>query len=641
MKFVVIPLLAFLFYSCGSISFLSKKEVYSEDFLGKFKVCKDSFLKNQREHAILCALQIDDRLITPSEQALKYNFIGVVKFVSAQYADAIGFFEKSMPNSSDDPALEAQIALNAASCYFKLENYERSFDYLKSINEANLADRDKKKFFQLGHIIAAQMGEHDFALRSLINYLAEVKDIKKLKENPLYSRLFLYYSHLSAHERLRLIGDFSGKSSIVVGVLAHQELEESFYRGELHTVESLISWMKEEFSGNSLIESWIADYDKRLHSSSRVTTKSIGVVLPLSGEKKDFGLRALAGIEFALKKRYKDSEPPRLLIRDDMGVAQVGAERIRELVEQESVGIVIGGLFPKEATEQFLETRKYGAMFLSLSPVDLGREEKNHLIIELQGSVESQVASLFSSTFLDQYGKRGAIIFQNDEKGKNYVNEFWGQAEQKQVQIKGVQAFTGELEDYRKTVREILGLEFVYERKEERELMKDINNLRFSSYMRRSQELPPEVDFDWVYIPVYPREAMQIVPSFRYYDAFGVTYVGGPSWRNKTMMKEISTVGNVLFVGDDISVDADLNRSYVQEYAKPMKLIELAAYDAVNVAAQLIGSKDFDSRYEFSKSILGQTHLQAASGGFVKEDDKLWIKQMSILKLKKKGVQKI
>ena len=96
----------------------------------------------------------------------------------------------------------------------------------------------------------------------------------------------------------------------------------------------------------------------------------------------------------------------------------------------------------------------------------------------------------------------------------------------------------------------LLGLKNNRERKEELKLWKDIysqsrRNVRIVNYLK------PIIDFDWVFLPSYPHEAIQIIPTFHYYDVKKVKFIGGPSWLSKKLLKERRNLGSMIFVGDD------------------------------------------------------------------------------------------
>ncbi len=317
---------------------------------------------------------------------------------------------------------------------------------------------------------------------------------------------------------------------------------------------------------------------------------------------------------------------------DSQGSPAVGKYKVNKLIEKHHVALIIGGLFSNEAKSEFLASKRQGVLFLSLSQVYIPIEQKNHLLLEIPGSVESQINQLLSTPFLKRFGNRVAIIYPNSDRGDAFINSFWARSQQKDVQITGVASFIKNQADYRDPVSNILGLKFPRERQEELNLLTTIHDLESKRSARRIQTLTPQIDFDWVFIPALPKDALQIIPSFRYFDAYKIKVVGGPSWRSKLLKR--AKFSRLYFVGDEVDQNDLFINNFIKKYKKRPKIIELMGHDAINMAATLLKSADFNTRDEFDMFVRAKETFQGITG-YWKLVGRLWLKKMKTFKLTK------
>ena len=279
-------------------------------------------------------------------------------------------------------------------------------------------------------------------------------------------------------------------------------------------------------------------------------------------------------------------------------------------------------------------------IFISLSKVLLPKEEKNHLLIEIPGSIESQVNHLFSSKMLSKLGSRPAILYPKTEIGESYANEFWRQSKKNNLGVTGLISFDVNQTDYRDPVKNILGIKFDREREEELSIVNDIASLESKRSIKRLQNLQPQIDFDWIFVPALPREVVQILPNFNYFDAFNLNYVGVPSWRSELMMNEGYRYGNVYFM-DEFSgnQETSFSQAYYNKFNKQPNVVETIAYDSFKVLFDLIETNsNFESRQDLDVALTKKETLKGENGLWKLQDD-IWMKDMSTFKIKREGIE--
>jgi len=517
-------ILQFIFlFGCSGVSMIQKgirTDLYSEKFLTQLETVKVSYKQGEKDLALRMLNQMNEEGLMVSEKAMRRNLIGVILFSKENYEQAIFNFDLALSHSRLDESLTSQIHLNLASSYYKLGFLEKSFVSLKSVNWKILSDQEVIKHHKLMFNVAKELGRDEELLESLFLYLSDRKTLSELKNDPYFEHLLTAFFKLGRREKIHFIEKYEENHPLVIGYLAYVEAEQIYYKGEKEEAKEFLNWIKDRFGNNEEILGLVTGFFFKVENYTKMNQHAIGVVLPLAraGKKKKFGERALLGIDSGFKEFLKakgmDSEKYKLHIVDSEGSGAVGAYRIRELVEKHSVGVIVGGLFSTEATKEYLEAKRNGVLFISLSQIYLPKGDKDHLLLEVPGSIESQISRIFTSEMLDKFGKKAAILYPKSSRGEAYVDEFWRKSKQNNVEVTGLVSFNKGITDYRDPVGNLLGLKYKRGRQEELDMLKEIHSLEKKSSIRRIQTLKPQIDFDWIFIPAYPKEALQIIPSF-------------------------------------------------------------------------------------------------------------------------------
>ncbi|WP_127718359.1 ABC transporter substrate-binding protein [Halobacteriovorax sp. HLS] len=635
------------FVSCSGISMLSgvdPKDLYTEKFMTFITSVKEEYKKGQSESALKKLQAYNTENLLPSEQALRRNLIGVINFSEKNYEQAIYNFELAVGKSRLDKALTAQIQLNLSSSFYKLGYLDKAYATLAICEFKNLQKAEAKKFHKLYYSIATELDKPSQAMKSIIWYLSDIDNLSGLKSQPMYQKLMNSFFQLTSNEKRRILQEFEDEPFLVVGYLGYLESEKLYYGGSRDDAKDLLSWVDSKYANFAEIELLIANFKFRLESFTKMNPFSIGVILPSSGEKLEFGKRALVGIDNGIRELNKNIENgPKyeVFLKDSEGSGVVGAYRVKELVEKHYVSVIIGGLFSSEATKEYLEAKRHGVLFISLSQIYLPKEEKNHLLLEIPGSVESLVNNLFSEDMLNHFGKRAAVIYPDSERGQAYVDEFWRKAKIHDVKVTEVKSYDKNKTDHRETIQKLLGLKYKRERQEELDIMEDIHSLEKSSSTRRIQTLKPIVDFDWAFVPAFPNEALQIIPSFTYFDAFNLNLIGGPSWRSKALSRESHKLGSLYFIGDDFKIDnSTFVNNFIDRYKVQPRLIEMRAYDAFNVLNTILAESSITTRDELEMLVRSREEIVGLTGTWTLQDN-VWLKQMVPLKLRRGKIEPV
>jgi hypothetical protein len=458
----------------------------------------------------------------------------------------------------------------------------------------------------------------------------------ELLGNRYYKILLNKFYSLKTEEQFELLYELHKKNeSIVVGSLAANLAGHSFGQGEIEKAKQLKEWIldnypdfAEEFSSESIAKRSVVE---------SIDLKKIGVILPLTGDKAKFGNKVLKGLTLALKELGSKYT---LVIKDSNNSGSLAAYEAGRLIEIENVALIIGGLYASEAESIFTKANELGATFISLAPIYKEKSFKNSLLVEIPGSVESQINAALDEKTKKVLGRRVALFYPQTELGEAYLSEFWRQAELKRFEVTSVSSFSNNLNDYREPIKNLVGLKFPREREEEFSLWEDIYKTKYKN-IDRIQVLKPIVDFDWIFIPSFPQQAVQIIPSFQYLGVKDVAFMGGPSWRSRTMVARQELLGRIFCVGDLEEVKKEKFRNlYKGTYNSEPKLLETYGYESVHLAESMLSGTKIENRSELIESLNQKTTVTSFLSKWTKVDN-LWIREMNIGKITSKGVQSI
>lgn len=640
MRFLFLVLVLVL----ASCSHKSRKVIdeseLSEVVRTKLNEARDLIRENKTKPALAKLTELNDDKISPLEKALKYNLKGVILFNMGEVEKSILNFEVADKYSPHDTQLYSQVQLNMASGHYKLNQYSEMKNRLNKIDRKLLTDAEKKKYAQLTLAYGEKFEDPALVVSSSLTLMGDAKTFSDVQTSNLHEGLMTNFKKLKEGQKIELLEEFDGTKNLAVAYLAEVEAETRYSSGDKSGAQDVVSWLRSEFGGNEEVAKFIKDFELRLENSSRISLADIGLVLPLTGDKASFGQKALSGIDTGLKI-ISGHENIKVHSKDSKDSPALGAEAVLELIRKDRVSFIIGGLFPESAKAEYLEAKKYGVLYISLSQINLPKEEKNHHLIEVQGSIESQIETLLSEEMIKKFGQRIAVIYPENEGGKAYVDEIWRKANQKNLQITSVAAFPKNTHDYRDAAQLFLGLKFPRERSEELKILDDVYSLEKTS-IRRVQTLPPVVDFDWVFMATYPHEASQLIPTLGYYDATRLKVVGGPSWVSKSMVKEQKNLGTLYFVGDDPKdVNQAMLNKFQEIYGKPAGLIEIIALDAIKIGSEVLSVvKDVSNRDSFDSQLKTHARLKGlASVWNFKEG--VWIKHMNAMTITRGEIVKL
>mgnify|MGYP002879520830 CR=1 FL=1 len=625
---IKIIIFAFL-YSCSGISTLEKidrSKLYGQEFLESVSVINNFIDRKQLEDAEILLQQMDENSLTTNEISLKRYLLGRFYLGLLDTEKAIFNFELALSGTGKDNILISQSYLGLSVSYFKLGMYDRSLDNLTKLKNDLLSPVERLSSYNIGYQISKAFQNQKLYEQSLIG-LVSVLGENQYKDNRYYQELSNLISAKSIDDQTSFGIDLAYRENLVLMNLSLSLAENLIYSGSSREAIKIIKVI-EESQYTAVFAEELSSIKDKLTDNRKVSATKVGVILPLSGKYKRYGIEALNGIQVAYEGLLKDKKME-LLIKDSRSSPIVSSFYAKELYDKERVGMILGGLSSSEAKEIYLELKNKQVPFVSLAQIFLPREIKDRFLIEFPPSLESEVAEVLKEENIQRLGRRGALIFSQDQAGKYYFDEFFRKSNDSFNLIDSVSYKAGE-KDFREPVKELLNLKYRKLRDREYSLMKEYFDSDDNTSVRRVQILAPEVNFDWVFISSRSVEALQLIPSFNYYDAFNTLMIGPSVWNNKKVRALARKNRKLHFLNEpSLNRSQTFENEFISRYDKKPNLISRRAMNSVGLASQIISNIDYKDREAFLKKLNEVKELQY-NGHKWQLTSNLWLKKIGI-----------
>ncbi len=333
----------------------------------------------------------------------------------------------------------------------------------------------------------------------------------------------------------------------------------------------------------------------QLEASKRVSPKTIGVVLPLSGKNANIGQRALRGIQMGLGLHQPYSNF-KLAVMDSEGNADNARRGVERLVREDNVIALIGSLLGKTALAEITKSSEFNIPTITLSQKS-GLTDFGPYVFRNSLTTEMQVRHLVRVA-MDSFGmKRFAVMYPNDSYGVETTNLFWDEVLARGGTVVASQTYNPKDTDFRQAVQRLVGTYYIearlneYKQKQKEFFTANKNKSSRSNY-NADDLLTPVVDFDGLFIPDSAKTLGQISAFLSYGGVRGVKLMGTNLWNSPGLAKRAGSFSNnILFVDSFTPASLASNRflsEYKTIYNEDPSLIEIQAYDSALILRQLI-----------------------------------------------------
>jgi ABC-type branched-subunit amino acid transport system substrate-binding protein len=398
---------------------------------------------------------------------------------------------------------------------------------------------------------------------------------------------------------------------------------------------------------------------------------TIGIVLPLSGRFASFGQEALRGVLLAARVFDRPAPsgsdvpgagtPPvsagpgggegvideitepeifevangiRLVVRDTRGRPDTAAAAVRELAADRDVLAVIGPIFSEESEAAAREAESQKIPLITLSNREEISAERDQ-VFRVRTTPDDEVGFLVDYA-IDQLGaKQFAVLYPKSRYGRGMRTRYWDAVSARGGSVVAVGSYEPDATDFTDPIRGMIGYELLTSnerialqerdqamrrgRRLEPEHAAMLREVLYTMMGPEGEPLPPQVDFDALFIPDAHDKVELIAPQLAYHEIAGVRLLGSSEWNHPDLVR----IGRAHVRGAVISTsfhpESELGhvREFVTAYRDSFETepdeFSSNAYDAANlVLIQLAFGRD--SRSEVRDGILRVHGYPGVSG---------------------------
>lgn len=337
---------------------------------------------------------------------------------------------------------------------------------------------------------------------------------------------------------------------------------------------------------------------------------TIGCLLPLTGKRAPFGIRALKGTLLAAEAFQTNPKNLEITleVRDTKGIPEMAAKMARELVETYHVKAIVGPMFLDTTEAAVQQLQGIPVPLISLSQADgvpeLGEHVFRNCLTPAQ-QIQALVRYLTGTLNI----RTAAILFPQTPFGLRYMKLFWEKFTEAGGEIRGAESYLPTDTDFGTPIKKLIGLYYTKERWE-----------RGDTPLEEGEKFSPVIDFKALFIPDTYGKVVLIAPQLAFYDVLGVTLAGINTWDSPELFKEGKQFvrGSVFTDGFSPRDPAPAVRAFVADfkaiYDETPEILAAQAYDATWILVSLFKRYSIDDIKELEEKLREDTGFHGVSG---------------------------
>ena len=323
-------------------------------------------------------------------------------------------------------------------------------------------------------------------------------------------------------------------------------------------------------------------------------TGVIGVVLPLSGRFAEYGEESLNGIvsaahiftevidsesaaeeapaapDRAVRGGRRDgapAEPPellrddsdtragekklRLIIRESEGSPEAAALAVESLAAEKDLIAIIGPLLGDTSEAAAPVADELGIPLLALTSREEVPQNRSY-VFRLRTSPRDEIRALVDYASSELGAERYAILYPKDNYGRGMRNHFWEAVSGAGGMVVASSGYETDATDFAKPIRDMVGFTLLTQgerdaierrdtllRRARRLEPSDARLVRDTAYAIAGPEgdpLPPQVDFDVLFIPDSHDKVVLISPQLTFHEVGDVKLLGPSGWNHPDLV---------------------------------------------------------------------------------------------------------
>jgi ABC-type branched-subunit amino acid transport system substrate-binding protein len=407
-------------------------------------------------------------------------------------------------------------------------------------------------------------------------------------------------------------------------------------QNEIPTAEKILQPLATKWPKDSPMFPEIQALQQLLNQRSAVKKWRIGCILPLSGDRKIFGEKALRGIQLAMgfyEGQNTRAGKPELIIVDSENDKDTSAAAVAQLYEQ-GVMAIIGPLLSNTAEAAAQKAQELGVSILTLTLKENIEDYGNFVFRNfMTNSMQTDAVARYA---IEELGlSRFAILYPEDNYGTTLMNLFWNSIDRYQAEVVAVEPYHPDQTDFQEIIKKLVGLYYPDSTRETREIDEFARSLeqqepRQPSNEREADSLgnrhmegmeqEPIIDFDAIFIPDYLPNIGYIASQLAYYDVDDVILLGANGWNNPQLLEVAKNyVQNAIFVDSFLPNKPDLQiqnfvHTYQAFYQEAPGPLEAYAYDTTRIILDIMAKENVLSRETFRDELVKVSNYPGVTG---------------------------
>jgi len=252
----------------------------------------------------------------------------------------------------------------------------------------------------------------------------------------------------------------------------------------------------------------------RLDARQTFDPHVVGVLLPLSGRYKSVGEQLKQAIDLAAAAaQAEQGGSMRFIYADTQGEPGAAAAAVDKLVHEDRVAVIVGPLVGDDAEAAAYAAERLGVAMVSLSQRE-GLPQIGTCIFRV-GMTMTMQAKAAADYAIDVLGlKRFAILYPSYDYGEDLTNAFWDAVRAKQGFVVGAERYDPGETTFKQPVRRLAGRYRVVYGNPGGQNCYDSSGLDCGAVRTYfSENMPPVVDFDAIFIPDNAKTVGMIAPA--------------------------------------------------------------------------------------------------------------------------------
>ncbi len=350
----------------------------------------------------------------------------------------------------------------------------------------------------------------------------------------------------------------------------------------------------------------------RLSHRSQVSSRTVGVAVPLSGKLKPWGEAVLQGVSLALG----EGNGFKVVVRDTRGEPEGAQSAIEELAQGEGVIAALGGVVNAEAPRAASAAQDQGLPFISLARVE-GVTQAGPFVFRNMLTAEAQARALAELTMARRGMRRFALLWPQVPYGQELVTSFWDEIDARGGEVRAAESYDHDRTTFAPVVKSMVGKLWLDERQDYVEQVREIMKDETDPYRRRKaieklrDRLPPVTDFDAIFIPDFAKNVALIAPALAVEDVVTQTcdpreverikkvtgredlrpvqLLGANGWDDPALLEkagkyvECAIFVDGFFAGSERPDTKVFVAAFQAKYGHPPSILEASAYDAARM----------------------------------------------------------